>query len=85
MSGTNPIQEIIRTAIQREIDAYNLYHSAAAKAESQTAKGLLEELAAQEKGHRAKLEALLKGEALERLGAARQKKVEVPLEADSSL
>jgi len=33
MSGTNPIQEIIRTAIQRGIDAYNLYHSAAAKAE----------------------------------------------------
>ena len=38
----NPIQDIIRTAIQREIDAYNLYDSAAARAEELHAKEILD-------------------------------------------
>jgi len=96
MSATqNPIHDILRTAIQREIDAYNMYSTAAKTASTPHAKGLLDELAAQEVGHRNRLEALLAGNVFRTLSRTQQKKVvdlkitdylvEEPLAADSDL
>ena len=91
----NVMQRILRTAIQREIDAYTLYTTAAKMVETLHAKQMLTELAAQEVGHRKKLEALLAGRLLKVLSKAQQKKVvdlkitdylvEEPLAADSDL
>jgi len=92
---SNPLKNILQTAIQREIDAYNLYSTTAQKVEDTTAKEVLEELAQQEVGHRNRLEALLKGGAFRVLSRTQARKVEdlkitdhlieVPLEADSDL
>ncbi|NLG27145.1 MAG: ferritin family protein [Chloroflexi bacterium] len=96
MSTTkNPIQDILKTAIQREIDAFTLYDTTASKVDSQVAKGLLTDLAAQERGHRAKLEGLLHGRVFKVLSKEQKKKVvdykvtdyltEEPLAEDSDL
>jgi rubrerythrin len=96
MSTTkNPIQDILKTAIQREIDAFTLYDTTAAQVDSQVAKDLLTDLAAQERGHRAKLEGLLHGRVFKVLSKEQQKKVvdykvtdhltEEPLAKDSDL
>jgi len=89
----NPIQDIIRTAIQREIDAYALYSAASAKAESAHVKEILNDLAAQEQGHRARLEAILEGNTFRLITKTQRQKVtdlkitdyliEVPLAPDS--
>lgn len=89
----NEIQRILRTAIQREIDAYNLYSSAAEKAKGPHPKTILQELAAQEEGHRKRLENLLAGNVFRVVSQAQKKKVqdlkitdylvEVPLTPDS--
>ena len=90
----NPIRSIIETAIQREIDAFNLYSSAAGKVDAQHAKNTLAELAAQEQGHRNRLESLLEGDTFALVSRTQRQKVvdlkitdylvEVPLKADSS-
>ena len=96
MSGSgNVMQDILRAAIQREIDAYTLYTTTAKMVETPHAKQMLTELAAQEVGHRKKLEALLAGRLPKVLSKAQQKKVvdlkitdylvEEPLAADSDL
>lgn len=96
MSTTdNPVQSVLRTAIQREIDAYNLYTAAADKVEIAHVQDLLKELAAQEVGHRNRLEALLGGRTFAILSKTQQKQVadlkitdylvEVPLAADSDI
>ncbi|MFP3897311.1 MAG: ferritin-like domain-containing protein [Anaerolineales bacterium] len=91
----NEMEQILQTAIQREIDAYNLYHSTAQKVERPEAKSILEELAGQEKGHRERLENLLEGEGFRTISRAQQQKVvdlkitdylvESPLDADADL
>lgn len=53
------LQEILQLAIQREIEARELYTRTAGMVEDEQAQGLLKELAAQEEGHRRRLEALL--------------------------
>ncbi|MHB1294179.1 MAG: ferritin-like domain-containing protein [Anaerolineae bacterium] len=94
MSATeNPMDGILRTAIQREIDAYTLYHSAAEASDMQHARDMLNDLAAQEVGHRTRLEALLNGRAFKVVSKTQQRKiadlkitdylVEEPLSADS--
>jgi len=76
MSTTkNPIQDILKTAIQREIDAFTLYDTTAAQVDNQQAKDILLDLAAQEKGHRAKLEGLLHGRVFKVLSKAQEKKI----------
>ena len=90
---SNPMQSIIQTAIQREIDAYNLYSSAAKMASSPHARDLLLDLAAQETGHRNRLEAMLRGDTFKVLSRKQQKQivdlkitdylVEEPLSPDS--
>jgi rubrerythrin len=96
MSTTrNPIQDILKTAIQREIDAFTLYDTTASKVDGPQAKEILVDLASQEKGHRAKLEGLLHGRVFKVLSRAQEKKitdfkvtdylVEEPLAADSDL
>ncbi len=87
---TNVIQDILKTAIQREIDAYTLYSTAAERVKLPHAKELLQDLATQEVGHRNKLEALLAGNVFRVLSKTQQKQVtdylvEVPLAADSDL
>jgi len=91
----NPIQDILKTAIQREIDAFTLYNTTAAKVDNQHARDLLTELAQQEEGHRAKLEGLLHGRIFKVLSKEQKQKVidykitdylvEEPLAADSDL
>lgn len=61
-------QEILQLAIQREIEARELYTHVARMVEDDQACALLQELADQEEGHRRRLEALLRGDApLDRL------------------
>jgi rubrerythrin len=89
----NALRDILKTALQREIDAYNLYHSAVAMVETPHAKEMLEDLALQEVGHRNRLQALLDGSLFRVISRAQQKKVvdlkitdylvEVPLTPDS--
>jgi rubrerythrin len=91
----NPLHAILRTAIQREIDAYTLYTNAARLVETPHAQEILKDLAAQEVGHRNKLEALLKGNVFRVVSKGQQQKVvdlkitdylvEVPLSPDSDL
>jgi rubrerythrin len=72
--ASNPMQDVLRTAIQREIDAYNLYSAAAESVDTAHAKDLLKELAAQELGHRNRLESLLAGNVFRVLTRTQQKK-----------
>ncbi len=71
----NAVQSILRTAMQRESDAYNLYTTAAKMVETAYVKEMLSDLAAQETGHRAKLEGLLKGRIFRVLSKPQEKKV----------
>jgi rubrerythrin len=60
VQGTaDPYQEILRVAIEREVEARQLYLDMAARVEDEQAKELLQELAAQEEGHRNRLQAVL--------------------------
>lgn len=89
------MEQILQTAIQREIDAHNLYSSTAEEVDRPEAKSILEELAAQEVGHRERLETLLEGGRFRAISKAQQKKVvdlkitdylvEAPLDAESDL
>jgi rubrerythrin len=71
----NAIREILQVAVQREIDAYNLYHSAAAMVDTPHSKETLNDLALQEVGHRNRLQALLDGNRFRAISRAQQKKV----------
>jgi rubrerythrin len=92
---SNPLQSIIRTAIQREIDANTLYSNVAKLATTPHGRDLLLDMAAQELGHRNRLEAMLKGDVFKVLSRKQQKQVvdlkitdylvEEPLSADSDL
>ena len=94
-SVSNPLQSILNTAIQREIDAYTLYTNTAKIASTPYARDLLLDMAAQELGHRNRLEAMLKGDTFKVLTKRQQKQVvdlkitdylvEEPLSADSDL
>jgi rubrerythrin len=91
----NAVQSVLRSAIQREIDAHNLYDAAAKRTDNAQAKGLLAELALQEEGHRKRLESLMAGKTFKSLSRIQQRKVEdlkitdylveVPLEPDSDI
>ena len=74
-ASPNAIQDTLKTAIQREIDAYNLYSNASKMVESAHAKTILDELAAQEKGHRTKLEALFSGRVFKVLSNRQERQV----------
>ena len=56
------IQSILNRAIRFEEDSYNLYHSAMSKVKNPQTQEWLKELADWELGHKAKLQALLKGD-----------------------
>lgn len=92
---SNPLQSVIRTAIQREIDANTLYSNVAKLATTPHGRDLLLDMAAQELGHRNRLEAMLKGDVFKVFSRKQQKQVvdlkitdylvEEPLSADSDL
>lgn len=94
-TSVNPLHDILRTAIQREIEAYTMYSTAAARADTPHARDLLSELATQEVGHRTRLEGLLAGNVFKVLSKTQQRKIvdlkitdyliDVPLTADSDL
>jgi len=94
-TGSNPLRSIIQTAIQREIDAHALYSNAAKIASTPHARDLLLDMAAQELGHRNRLEAMLKGDTFQVLSKRQAKQVvdlkvtdylvEEPLSPDSDL
>jgi rubrerythrin len=71
----NPVEDIIKVAIQREIDAYTLYSNAAKTVEAGPAVEILQDLAAQEVGHRTKLEGLLNGKVFKVLSKGQQRQV----------
>ena len=75
-SPDNPIQAILRTAIQREIEAHTLYRETAQRFEDGPARELLLDLSAQELGHRNRLEALLQGDLFRVLSRAQARQVE---------
>jgi rubrerythrin len=89
----NPLNSIIRTAIQREIEAN--YSNAAELANTPNGRDLLLDMAAQELGHRNRLEAMLRGDVFKVISKKQQKQVvdlkitdylvEEPLSADSDL
>lgn len=91
----NPIRAILRTAIQRETEAHALYSQAAQMIKAAHVRELLGELAAQELGHRNRLEALLRGDVFRVISRAQARQVkdykitdhliETPLAPDSSL
>ncbi len=67
------LEEVIQLAIEREIEARELYLRAVALVQDEQARDLLRELAAQEEGHRRRLEALLASGTLEtRLAVGRR-------------
>lgn len=89
----NALETILGTAIQREIDEYTLYATAAEAAESSSARDMLRDLALQETDHRKKLESLLAGGLFKVLSVEQDRKIEdlkitdhlvdVPLAPDS--
>jgi rubrerythrin len=91
----NAVQQILHSAIQREVDAYNLYTTAAKMVETAHVRAVLADLASQEEGHRVQLENLLKGRVFRALSRPQEKKVvdlkltdylvEEPLAPDSDL
>ncbi len=54
-------EEILKLAIQREIEAFNLYSEVARQTTHADTRRALEEMAEQERGHRIKLETILAG------------------------
>jgi rubrerythrin len=61
MSQPFSVSEVLKTAIEREIEAFNLYSDAAKGASNAPLRKALEEMAEQERGHRIKLENILAG------------------------
>lgn len=55
------VEEALRAAIAREVEAFNLYNDAAQGGQDQHQRNALLEMAAQENGHRVKLENILTG------------------------
>lgn len=55
------VQEVITLAIEREIEAFNLYSDAAKGTDNSAVRKAMEEMAEQERGHRVKLENVLAG------------------------
>ncbi|MFH1086539.1 MAG: ferritin family protein [Chloroflexota bacterium] len=71
----NPLRDVLQSALQREIDAYNLYHNAAAMVESPHSREILDDLATQELGHRNRLQALLDGQLFRVLSRTQRRRV----------
>lgn len=61
MEQFNSVEEVIKRAIQLEIEAMTLYSGAAETVKDDAVKARLLEMAAQERGHKAKLEDVLAG------------------------
>ena len=61
MNSALSVEEAIKLAIQREIEAHDLYHNAAAGAGNAALRTALLEMAEQERGHRIKLENIQAG------------------------
>lgn len=61
MDKPTSVEEVLKLAIQREIEAYNLYTDAARGVSHADMRKTLEEMAEQERGHRIKLENILAG------------------------
>lgn len=55
------VEEVLQTAIKREIEAFELYHNAAQGLADAHQRDVLLEMAEQERGHRVKLENILAG------------------------
>lgn len=73
---TQMIENIIKQAIVGEEDSHALYVNAAGKVKDANSKAMLEELAQEELGHKAKLEALLKKGLTWEIGAGEFKRVQ---------
>ncbi|MEN6479639.1 MAG: ferritin family protein [Anaerolineales bacterium] len=72
---SNTLEEALQTAILREAAAYELYTSAARMVAPGPTQDMLFDLAAQERGHRRRLEGILAKGSLAQLTAAQQERV----------
>jgi rubrerythrin len=91
----NSLEQALQTAIVREAAAYELYKSTAQLVAPGPAREMLLDLAAQEQGHRVRLEHVLARGVFERLTLAQQERVvdlkitdylvTAPLSADATL
>lgn len=70
------LENILRTAIQREVEANALYSRLAEMVTSPQAQDLLRDLALQELGHRNRLQALLERDVLSALSEAQNRKIQ---------
>jgi rubrerythrin len=61
MDKPTSVEEVLKLAIQREIEAFDLYTAAARGVAHADMRKTLEEMAEQERGHRIKLENILAG------------------------
>jgi rubrerythrin len=61
MEQYNSVEAVLKRAIQLEVEAMTLYSSAAQTVKDDAVRQRLEEMAAQERGHKAKLEDVLTG------------------------
>ena len=69
------VEEALKTAIEREIEAFNLYNDAAQRVQEPHQRSALLEMAAQEHSHRTKLENILEGNVRWAIRAARAQPV----------
>lgn len=58
MDSFKTLQDVITFAVEKEEAAYQLYHSTAQRVQSPAARKMLEEMAAQELGHKRMMEAM---------------------------
>lgn len=70
------LEEVIQLAMEREVEARDLYLGVLEQVQDDVVQGLLRELAAQEEGHRRRLEALLASGTLTRYLAAGSRPVQ---------
>ena len=75
MAAETKVEDIIQQAIAREEDSYALHTKAKGMVRPSHVKGLLEDLAQAELGHKAKLEGLLKGDVKTVIAPERSEKV----------
>ena len=61
MNLPESVEEILKLAIEREIEAFNLYSNAAKSTNNSAIRKAMEEMAEQERGHRIKLENIAAG------------------------
>lgn len=75
MGESSPVDEVLEFAIDREIEAHQLYIDLAARTQNPVMRKVFEDFAKEELGHKAKLEAMKKGKTVASAPAAPDLKI----------